>query len=56
MNYKHLNQIKKYQIQRLINAQHNIMHIARLLDRDKSTISRELRSIAGCRGYKAKQS
>jgi IS30 family transposase len=38
-----------------MKAQHNITQIARLLGRDKSTISRELRRNAGCRGYKAKQ-
>ena len=55
MNYKHLSQIERYQIHSLMNAQHNITQIARLLGRDKSTISRELRRNAGCRGYKAKQ-
>jgi IS30 family transposase len=38
-----------------MEAQHNITQIARLLGRDKSTISRELRRNAGCRGYRAKQ-
>ena len=38
-----------------MKAQHNITQIARLLGRDKSTISRELRRNGGCRGYKAKQ-
>jgi IS30 family transposase len=38
-----------------MKAQHNITQIARLLGRDKSTISRELRRNAGCRGYRAKQ-
>ena len=55
MNYKHLSQIERYQIHSLKKAQHNITQIARLLGRDKSTISRELRRNAGCRGYKAKQ-
>ena len=55
MNYKHLSQIERYQIHSLMKAQHNITQIARLLGRDKSTISRELRRNAGCRGYKAKQ-
>jgi capsular polysaccharide export protein len=53
MNYKHLSQIERYQIHRLMKAQHNITQIARLLGRDKSTISRELRRNAGCHGYKA---
>lgn len=47
--YKHLSQIERYQIHRLMNAQHNITQIAQLLGRDKSTISRELRRNAGCR-------
>jgi IS30 family transposase len=55
MNYKHLSQIERYQIYSLMKAQHNITQIARLLGRDKSTISRELRRNAGCRGYRAKQ-
>jgi IS30 family transposase len=38
-----------------MDAQHNITQIAQLLGRDKSTISRELRRNAGCRGYRAKQ-
>jgi IS30 family transposase len=38
-----------------MKAQHNITQIAQLLGRDKSTISRELRRNAGCRGYRAKQ-
>jgi IS30 family transposase len=38
-----------------MKAQFNITQIAQLLGRDKSTISRELRSNAGCRGYRAKQ-
>ena len=44
MNYKHFSQIETYQISSLMKAQHNITQIARLLGRDKSTISRELRS------------
>jgi len=55
MNSKHLSQIERYQIHSLMKAQHNITQIARLLGRDKSTISRELSLNAGCRGYKAKQ-
>jgi IS30 family transposase len=55
MNYKHLSQIERYQIHSLMDAQHNITQIAQLLGRDKSTISRELRRNAGCRGYRAKQ-
>jgi IS30 family transposase len=55
MNYKHLSQIERHLIHSLMDTQHNITQIARLLGKDKSTISRELRRNAGCRGYKAKQ-
>ena len=55
MNYKHRNQIERYQIHSLMKAQHNITQVASLIGRDKSTISRELRPNAGCRGDKAKQ-
>jgi len=55
MIYKHLSQIERYQIQTLVKAQHNITQIAQLHGRDKSTISRELRRNAWCRGYRAKQ-
>ena len=54
MSCKRLSQIKRYQIHILMKAQHNFTHIAQLLGRDKSTISRELRHNAGRRGYKAK--
>ena len=55
MNYKHLSEIERYQIHSLMKAQHNNTEIAQLLGRDKSTISRELRLNAGCRGYLAKR-
>ena len=55
MNYKHLSQIERYQIHSFMKAQHNITQIAQQLGRDNSTISRELRRNAGCRGYRAKQ-
>ena len=55
MSYKHLSQIERYQTHSLMKAQHNITQFAGLLGRDKSTICRELRRNAGCRGYKAKQ-
>ena len=55
MNYKHLNQIERYQIHSLMKVQHNIKQIARLLVRDKFTISHEMRRNAGFQGYKGKQ-
>ena len=53
MSYKHLRQIERYQIHSLMKAQHNITQIVQPLGRDKSTISRELRRNAGCRGWAA---
>jgi IS30 family transposase len=38
-----------------MKARHNITQIARLLGRDKPTISRELRRNAGWRGQRAKE-
>lgn len=55
MNYKHLSQIERYQINSLMKAQHNITQIAVLLGLNKSTISRELHRNAGSRGYRPKQ-
>jgi IS30 family transposase len=55
MNYKHISQIVKCQILSPMKAGHNITQIAQLLGRDKSTICRELRRNAGCRGYGVKQ-
>jgi IS30 family transposase len=55
MNYKHFSQIERYQIHILMIAHHNITQIARLVGRDKSSISRELHRNARYRGYKAKQ-
>lgn len=40
MTYKHLSQAERYQIHALMKAGHNQSQIARLLDRNKSTISR----------------
>ena len=55
MNSKHLSQIERYQIYSLMKANQSITQIAEQLGRHKSTISRELRRNAGCRGYNAKQ-
>ena len=55
MNYKYLNHIDKYQIQRLMTSHKHIAQIALLLGGDKSTISHELRRDAGIRGYRATQ-
>jgi IS30 family transposase len=55
MNYKHLSQVERYQIYVLMNAGHGQTQIAKLLDRHKSTISRELSRNRGLKGYRPKQ-
>ena len=42
MNYKHLSQAEKYQIHALMKAGHNQSEIAKVLDLNKSSVSREL--------------
>ena len=55
MNYKHLSQVERYQIYALMKAGHDQTQIAKLLDRHKSTISRELFRNRGLKGYRPKQ-
>ena len=55
MNYKHLSQVERYQIYALMKAGHDQTQIAKLLDRHKSTISRELSRNRGLKGYRPKQ-
>ena len=55
MTYKHLSQHERYQIYALMKAGHNQLEIAQLLDRHRSTISRELSRNSGKRGYRPKQ-
>ena len=55
MNYQHLSQAERYQIHALLKAQHTMTEIARLLGRNKSTISREIKRGKGGCGYRAKQ-
>ncbi len=55
MNYKHLSQVERYQIHALMKAGHDQTQIAKLLDRHKSTISRELSRNRGLKGYRPKQ-
>ena len=55
MANKHLSQAEGYQIHALMKAGHNQSQIAKLLDRHKSTISRELSRNTGYRGYLPKQ-
>ena len=55
MTYKHLSQAERYQIHALMKTGHDQSQIAKLLDRHKSTISRELSRNTGSRGYRPKQ-
>ena len=55
MTYKHLSQVERYHIYALMKAGHDQTQIAKLLDRHKSTISRELSRNRGLKGYLPKQ-
>jgi len=55
MTYTHLTQDERYQIAILAKARHGQNAIAQLMNRHKSTISRELRRNRGLRGYRPKQ-
>jgi len=55
MNYKHLSQVERYQIDALMKAGNNQTQIALVLGRNKATISREVARNTGKRGYRAKQ-
>lgn len=54
-SYTQLTQEERYQIHALMKAGHNQTEIAQLLERHKSTISRELRRNKGLRGYRPSQ-
>ncbi|HJL52411.1 MAG TPA: helix-turn-helix domain-containing protein [Arenicellales bacterium] len=53
--YTQLTQEQRYQIYILKQAEYNQAQIAEMLERDKSTISRELRRNRGLRGYRPRQ-
>ena len=55
MSYKQPTQEERYQIYILKKAEYSQAQIAGLLERDKSTISRELKRNRGLRGYRPKQ-
>jgi len=55
MRYTQLTQEERYQIFILKKAEYSQAQIAELLERDKSTISRELRRNCGLRGYRPGQ-
>ena len=54
-HYTQLTREERYQIYGLLRAGHSPSEIARLIERDKSTIGRELRRNRGRRGYRAHQ-
>lgn len=54
-SYTQLTQEERYQIYILKKAGYNQTEIADMLERDKSTISRELRRNGGLKGYRPKQ-
>ena len=53
--YTHLTREERYQIYALLKAGHNQAEIAGILNRNSSTISRELARNCGRRGYRPKQ-
>lgn len=55
MTYTHLTQDERYQIYILKKAGHDQSAIAQIMNRSKSTISRELSRNSGARGYRPKQ-
>jgi len=55
MNYSHLTQDERYQIAILNKAGHDQSDIARVMNRHKSTIGREMKRNRGERGYRPKQ-
>ena len=54
-NYTHLTQYERYQISALLKSGKSISSIATQLDRDKSTLYRELNRNKGLRGYRPHQ-
>ena len=55
MSYTQLTQEEQYQIYILKKAEYSQAEIAELLERDKSTISRELRQNRGLKGHRPQQ-
>lgn len=55
MTYTHLTQDERYQIYILKKAGHDQSAIAQIMERSKSTISRELKRNCVARGYRPKQ-
>jgi len=55
MSYQQITHEERYQIEILLKAGKNYSQIGRLLDRDASSISREVRRNSGLRGYRVRQ-
>ncbi len=55
MSYRHITEQERYQIYALLKAGNSLSDIGRILERDKSTISREIKRNTGQRGYRPKQ-
>ena len=55
MTYQHLSQTERYQIYILMKDGKTKSQIATLMDRHKSTISRELARNTGLKGYRPKK-
>jgi IS30 family transposase len=55
LTYKHVNQSERYQIHALMKTGHYQSQIAKVLVRNKSTISRELSRNAGSWAYRPRQ-
>ncbi|MBD3277685.1 MAG: IS30 family transposase [Candidatus Aegiribacteria sp.] len=55
MPYKQLTREERYQIYALLQAGHNQSEVAEVLERDRSTICRELQRNTGKRGYRPRQ-
>ena len=55
MTYQHLSQTERYQIYILMKDGKTQTQIAKLMDRHKSTISREIGRNTGLKGYRPKQ-
>ena len=55
MNYTQLTQEERYQIYALLQAGHNQTEISKILNRHKSTISREIQRNTGLRGQRPQQ-
>ena len=55
MHYKHLTQFERYQISAFLRSGKSLSFIAKELDRNKGTISREISRNSGLRGYRPQQ-